>query len=160
MASAKAHKAYHHKKGSDEHCQQHDGMDAVVDLLSHPGAKPLGNDHHRPGGQAGKDAHRQVDDGPGGSHGGQSYLARELAHYYGIHRVVQLLKEGAKPQGKEQGQDLFPDHSLGNVAHRLGQTHRVSLHDRNLAARGLGRRDDCTRFGMERQEGENEAAAK
>ena len=95
------HKAYHHKDRADDDRQQHGGVDAFVDVLPHAGAVTLGNGHHGSGGQAGKDAHRQVDDHAGGAHGGQGHLAHEPAHHHRVHGIVQLLEEGAEPQGKE-----------------------------------------------------------
>ena len=72
-----------------------------MDLLPLAGAVSLGDDHHRAGGQAGENAHGQIDDDAGGAHGGQGNLAYKPAHHHRVHRIVQLLEEGTKPQGHE-----------------------------------------------------------
>ena len=122
-------KARHHKKCADEDAQQHGGVDALVHLVPAAGAEVLGDGHHRSGRQAGEDAHRQVDDDGGGAHGGQGHLAHEPAHHQGVHRIVELLEKGAEPQGEEKGEELFPDHALGDITGGLAQqSHGSSLH--------------------------------
>ena len=126
-------------------------MDGPVHVVPPVGAEALGDDHHRAGGQAGEDAHRQVDDHAGGAHGGQGHLAHEPAHHQGVHRVVELLKEGAEPQGEEEAQQLFPDHALGDVAGGLAQqTHGNPSKSQILRLCGRSAYDS-TRFRLEKQ---------
>ena len=61
------HKAHHGKDRPNNDRQKHGGVDAPVDLLPLAGAVSLGDDHHRAGGQAGENAHGQVDDDAGGA---------------------------------------------------------------------------------------------
>lgn len=80
-----------------------------------------------PLGKPGKDAHRQVDYHPGGAHSGQSGLAHKTAHHDRVHGVIELLKKRTEPQGEKEGQQLFPDDPLGDVAAVLPQdTHTTS----------------------------------
>ena len=46
-----------------------------------------------------------------------------------VNRVVELLEKGAEPQGEEKGEELFPDHALGDITGGLAQqSHGRSLH--------------------------------
>ena len=102
---------------------QGDGrVDGAAEALRVPGAVPLGDDHRGPRGEPHEEVHQKVDEHRrGATHGGQSLLAHEVAHDDGVHRVVELLEEGAQQDGEEKGQEGLCDGTL-----RDGILHDVS----------------------------------
>ena len=91
-------------------------MDGPAELFPVFRAEAVGDDHRCAGGQAGEQAHHELNDDRGGAaHGGQGVGAHELAHDDGVHGVIKLLEEGAGGDGEEEAQKLFPDDPLGQV---------------------------------------------
>ena len=72
---------------------------ALGDVFAVPRAEELGDNHRGAGGHPHKEAHQQVDEGAGGAHRRQGVGAHILPHHNGVHRVVQLLEEGAYQNG-------------------------------------------------------------
>ena len=116
-------KARHREERADDQGEEHGGVDALVEVLPAPCTVVLGDGHHRAAGQACEDAHCQVDQRTCGAHSGQGYLAHKAAHHQGVYRVIELLKKGTEPEREEKGQQMLPDHALGNIAGGTHQSH-------------------------------------
>ena len=145
-------KAHYSKECTHHDREQHGGVYALIYLRVHPGAIPLGNGHHGAAGKTGKDANCQIGNDAGGAHGGQSGGAYKTAHHHSIHGIVQLLEEGAEPQGKEKCQQLFPDHALGNVNSLARFVHKRSLRNMRIGVKSRCCMEDSTCFRRKRQE--------
>ena len=74
-----------------------------------------------PGAETGEKADDQVGEhGGAAAHGGQRLRPHTAAHHNGVHRVVQLLKQHAEENGKEEAEELAHDaplRQIGSVVH-------------------------------------------
>ena len=97
-------------------------MDGLPQVFSLPGAVILGDDHCGPGGEAHKEVHQKVDEHRcGAAYRAQGGGTHKVPHDDGVHRVVELLEEGAQQDGEEKGQEGLCDGTL-----RDGILHDVS----------------------------------
>ena len=100
----------HRPQGHDDEAQHAQGDDSGGDgglhLVDAPGPEQLGDHHVTAHRQPGGHRHRQKHDGEGGAYRCHRVLPHELAHYSGVHHVVQLLEQIARHhrQGKEKQQ--------------------------------------------------------
>ena len=86
-----------------------------MEAIEVPGAITLGDHHCGPRRDPHEQVDKQVDDDTGGAaYSGQRLFAHILAHHHGVHRVVELLKKSPQQDGKEEQQELFPNHALGD----------------------------------------------
>ena len=126
-------------------------MDAFADFFVLPGAVPLGNGYHSAAGEAGKNAHCEVGNHTGRTHSSQSGGSHKTSHHHRIYCVVKLLEKSSEPKGKEEIQQLLPNHALRDVACLAGYTHKIPPYQETEADNEC-RRENSTWFHTKRQE--------
>ena len=102
-------------------------MDGIRHALSVTGTVKLGQHHRGAGTQAQEKAVDQIHQGTGGAHRRQGPGAHKPAHNDGIRRKIHLLEEGTQQNGKEENQNLLPDHALGDLGISAAFFHRLLL---------------------------------
>ena len=94
----------HRPQGHDDEAQHAQGDDSGGDgglhLVDAPGPEQLGDHHVTAHRQPGGHRHRQKHDGEGGAYRCHRVLPHELAHYSGVHHVVELLEQISKQNRK------------------------------------------------------------
>ena len=91
------HQLQHQRRHGDTHAgeyhthdngEQHGGVDGLVYLLRPVSAVVLADDHTGTAGHPQKKANKRVDDRRHRSHGGERFIADEVAYHPGVHHVV------------------------------------------------------------------------
>ena len=103
------------KHDTQQQRQRHTGMDGIRHTLAVPRPVGLGKHHGGTGTDTDKKAVDHAHQRAGGPHRCQRFGAHQTANDDGIHRVVHLLEKCSHQDGKKENQQLFPNHTLGNL---------------------------------------------
>ena len=101
--------AQDHDQKAQQQRQSDTRVQGVPDALLVSGSIELGQNDRGPRPQAREKAVEDIYQRPRGSHRRQSLGADEAPNDDGIHRIIHLLEKGPQQDGKEKGQNLFPD---------------------------------------------------
>ena len=110
--------AEHRQRRAARRRQHQPGVYLPVHHVPVACAVALRDDDPRAAAQPRKKAHQQLHERAGGAHRSQRPGAHKIAHDEGVHRVVQLLEQRAKPDGQKKLHQLF-----GNIACQNGIVH-------------------------------------
>ena len=103
-------------KEDSQHNRQHDGsMYGILNFFVILVAVILADNNAGTGGEAHEKANEHVDDGANGSYRREGLVADIIAHYPGVHGIVQLLEYISGQQRQCKHDNMFGDATLSHV---------------------------------------------